>query len=309
MTISAIIRTLNEGEHLPRLLDCLADQTTPVDEVILVDSGSTDNTIEIAERYNCRILQIKKAEFSFGRALNFGCSAATGDVLVILSAHVYPIDNQFIENLVAPITAHDSSITYGRQVGDSRTKFSEARIMLKWFPAQSDWDQRHPFSNNANAAVKRSLWQSLRYDESLTGLEDLDFANRALNLGHKLSYVAEAPIVHVHEETWAGIRNRYRREAIAYSRIFGKTRMNFLKATGLAILNILSDYLDALRSKCFQSNIGSIPKFRISQFMGAWEGFRMHGDVSPKLLERFYYPPSSRASGRETVEIRLDRVS
>ena len=116
----------------------------------------------------------------------------------------------------------------------SETKFSESRVMLKWFPNQNIWDQSHPFSNNANAAVLKSVWQESPYDETLTGLEDLDFAKKALDKGHKIAYVADAPVVHVHEETWSIIRNRYRREAMAYARIVEGSKMSLPSAVGLA---------------------------------------------------------------------------
>ena len=85
--------------------------------------------------------------------------------------------------------------------------------------------QRHPFSSNANALVRTAAWEQLRYREELTGLEDLDFAKRAIESGDFIAYVAEAPVVHVHEESWEVIQNRYRREAIAYKNIYPDAEM------------------------------------------------------------------------------------
>ena len=53
-------------------------------EVIIVDSGSSDKTVEIAHKFDCKILHIKKSEFSFARSLNIGCAAATGDYLLFI---------------------------------------------------------------------------------------------------------------------------------------------------------------------------------------------------------------------------------
>lgn len=181
--VSVVIRALNEGKHIGRLLKGLEQQTVKLDEVILVDSGSTDNTVAIAEAAGCTVVHIAKNEFSFGRALNKGCAAASGDILLFASAHVYPVYNTYVEHIVSAFDRDGVAIAYGRQVGDERTKFSESRVMLKWFPNQNIWDQGHPFSNNANAAVLRSVWKETPYDESLTGLEDLDFAKKALDRG------------------------------------------------------------------------------------------------------------------------------
>lgn len=293
--VSAVIRAYNESKHIGRLLRGLEQQTVRPDEIILVDSGSTDDTVAIAESAGCRIVHIAKEEFSFGRALNRGCAAASGDILLFASAHVYPVYNTYVEHIVNAFDRQGVAIAYGRQVGDERTKFSESRVMLKWFPHQNIWDQGHPFSNNANAAVLKSLWQELPYDESLTGLEDLDFAKKALNRGCKISYVADAPVVHVHEESWSIIRNRYRREAMAYARIVEDAKMSLPNAVGLALSNIASDYKEAIKVNRLRTNVLSIPQFRFAQFIGAWEGFRAPDHVTARLRERFYYPADSKS--------------
>ncbi len=72
---SIIIRTLNEADYLDELLTAIATQKTKnLDyEVILIDSGSKDNTLQIAEQHGCRIQNISRQDFSFGRSLNMGC--------------------------------------------------------------------------------------------------------------------------------------------------------------------------------------------------------------------------------------------
>src|SRR3546814_3021785 len=92
-------------------------------------------------------------------------------------------------------------ISYGKQRGNENTHYSEHQVFAKWFPENSDPCQAQPFCNNANAAIRRSLWQKSPYDEALTGLEDLAWARQALTAGRRIAYVAEAEVVHVHEET------------------------------------------------------------------------------------------------------------
>lgn len=289
-TTSVIIRALNEERHIARLLVGLQRQTTTADEIILVDSGSSDATVQIAERFGARVVHIPKEQFTFGRSLNWGCAAATGDVLIMLSAHVYPVYDTYVEHMLRPFEVPETAVAYGRQVGDERTKYSESRVLLKWFPEESMWDQGHPFSNNANAAVRRTVWEELRYDEDLTGLEDLDFAQRALGKQWAISYVAEAPVVHVHEESWDRIRNRYRREALAYAKITGEQGMPAYDAARLAVANIAADYWHALRDRQLGRSLLSIPAFRVAQFYGAWEGFRSEPTLTEELRRRFYYP-------------------
>jgi glycosyltransferase involved in cell wall biosynthesis len=290
-TISAVIRAFNEEAHLGRLLHGLAAQTQPPDEVILVDSGSSDRTVDVAEAAGARIVTIARDEFTFGRALNRGCEAAGGDALLIVSAHVYPLYDDYLEHLAAPLEHADIALAYGRQVGDHRTKYAESRVMSKWFPKDSVLRQRHPFSSNANALVRRAVWEKLRYREELTGLEDLDFAKRAIESGDAISYVAEAPVVHVHEESWEAIQNRYRREAIAYRDIYPDAEMTRRRAAALALGNVASDWWHAIREHKLAESHADVVRFRLAQFRGAYLGLSSDHAPEAELLRRFYYPP------------------
>jgi glycosyltransferase involved in cell wall biosynthesis len=304
LSVSVVVRALNEAEHLPALFSGLASQTVPPDDVVLVDSGSTDDTVEIAEACGARVVRIRPEDFSFGRSLNVGCSAATGDVLVFVSAHVYPVDDRWLEALVAPFVDDRVALVYGRQTGDHRNKFSELQLMRQWYPDVSDLDQRTPFCNNANCAVRRTWWELLPYDESLTGLEDLDWAHRALDKGGRLVYRADASVVHVHEENFARTRNRYRREAIAHRRIFNDQHLGAVETLGLFAANVGRDYLAAVPRRKLLRNLLSIPTFRAAQYLGTWEGFRTRGEISAELRRRFYYPKgfTPRSATRRSTE-------
>jgi glycosyltransferase involved in cell wall biosynthesis len=291
-TVSIVIRALNEAEHLPALFAGIARQTRQPEQVMLVDSGSTDDSVAISEAAGADIVHIAPEDFSFGRALNVGCTEATGDVLVFVSAHVYPVNEFWMERMIAPFEAHDDvSLVYGRQTGDEDlTAFSEMEIMRRWFPDTSDPDQDHPFCNNANCAVRASVWRELPYDEELTGLEDMAWAKRAQELGHRLWYEAGAPIVHLHDEPFSKTVNRYRREAIAHKKIFGHQKMPAFEALGLFVANTARDYLASVPRRKFFRNIVAIPQFRAAQFWGSWKGFRQDGDPTGTLKRRFYYP-------------------
>lgn len=285
-----MVRALNEADHLPALYSGILRQTRQPDQVVLVDSGSTDDTVAISEAHGADIVHIAPAEFSFGRSLNRGCAAATGDLLVFVSAHVYPIDEHWLANLVEPFERDDVVLTYGRQTGDHRTKFSELQLMRQWYPDASDPDQTTPFCNNANCAVRRSEWERHPYDEDLTGLEDLAWAEAALRRGGKIAYRADATIAHIHDEHFPGIRNRYRREAIAHRRIFHDQRLGAFEALMLFVANVGRDYLAAAARRQLLGNLVDIPSFRAAQYLGTWEGFRSRGEVSAELKRRFYYP-------------------
>ena len=292
-TISLIIRCFNEEAHIGRLLAGAIRQTRPPDEIIVVDSGSTDETLSIASTFDIQIVSIAPDLFSFGHALNVGVAASTAEIAIFASAHVYPMYDTWIEQLIAPLDDGRTALTYGRQQTPPGGRFSEQRLLSQWFPAQSTRRQGHPFCNNANAAIRRSVWDERPYDEQLTGLEDLDWAKHAMEAGHSIAYVAEAPVVHVHDESFKQVINRYRREAIAHKDIYNDQEMGMATAARLAAINIFGDYREALRDGHFQENAVDIPRFRIAQFIGTYRGFSQSGPVTDVLRRRFYYPSTS----------------
>ena len=288
--ISVVIRCLNEAAHLPRLLESISRQTLKPVEVIVVDSGSTDRTIEIARNGGARVVQISPTEFSFGRAINFGARVATGDILVMASAHTYPVDDGWLENLMTPFTDSTVALVYGGQDGDHRSKYSERQLFKQWFPEQDCSDQKHTFCNNANSAVRRTVWASLPYDEEIPALEDIEWAKRAIDRGHKVAYVAKAAIVHVHEEPYGKIYRRYRREAMGLRRIYPWERMSLIQAISLGLSAMISDIKHAAADGVLGSKVGSILMFRSAQYFGTYRGMNEHGGLNSDLRARLYYP-------------------
>jgi rhamnosyltransferase len=290
-SIALIIRCFNEERHIGRLLAGAMGQTRPPDEIIVVDSGSTDDTLSIAADFGVTAVSISRSEFSFGRALNRGMHlAGEHDIGVFASAHVYPVYDTWLEHLVSAFDDPDVALAYGRQQTPAGGRYSEARLLSHWFPAISAPRQSHPFCNNANAAVRREVWEELHYDEDLTGLEDLDWAKRAMARGKAISYVAEAPIVHVHDESAAQIVNRYRREAVAHKQIYTEQRMGVAEAFRLAAINICGDARAAAADHVLSRNLPDILRFRVAQFYGTQRGFSQAGPVPEALRRRFYYP-------------------
>lgn len=287
---SLIIRCYNEVNHLKKLLHGLEEQTMQDFEIVLVDSGSTDGTIQIAESFGVdEIVYIDPESFSFGRALNYGCEAATGEYCVIASAHVYPQHDDWIECLLEKF-AENVALVYGKQRGNDVTTFSENQIFKQWFPDHDIDRQNHPFCNNANAAIRRDLWEEYSYDETLTGLEDVDWAKRVQEDGYQISYASDAQIVHVHDETTQEVFNRYRREAYAHRQIVPSQTFSLLDFLRLFVTSVLSDYRAAWDASVLLPNLLDILKFRLLQFWGTYRGFRKESPITDRLWQRFYYP-------------------
>jgi rhamnosyltransferase len=227
--ISIIIRTFNEERFIGDLLHSIRAQSISLPlEIVLVDSESSDRTIEIVQSFpDVKLVIIKKSQFSFGRALNLGCATASGQILVSISGHCIPADENWLRNLVEPLLGSSkAAFVYGRQIGIAEkwenhpsTRFSERRIFSRHYP-ESGLAPEQPYMNNANSSFLRAAWEINRFDESLPGLEDLKFAIDLLASGRVGVYAPTARVIHLHDENNARVFNRFFREEIARREIF-----------------------------------------------------------------------------------------
>ncbi len=289
---SLVVRTYNESKHLGNLLESVAVQQVasgrPVD-VVVVDSGSLDGTDAIAREHGAHLLRIAKEEFSYGRALNLGCAAGEGEFLVLISGHCLPANENWLEELLRPFSDPAVAMTYGRQVGDDSTKFSEARVYEKYYP-EDQASQGPAFCNNANAAVRRSIWRRFRYDEELTGLEDIELGRRIVSAGFRIAYAPRAVVRHIHDETWPQVRRRYEREAIALRHIHPELHLTALEAVACFASAVWKDCQALIRTTKPLTTLGEIIHYRFNQFVGSWLGNRPHRELSKREKERYFFP-------------------
>ncbi|CAK0779587.1 rhamnosyltransferase [Gammaproteobacteria bacterium] len=289
---SIIIRTLNESQYLESLLQSIATQQTVGIhlEVVIIDSGSTDRTLEIAERHGCHIHHITRKEFSFGRSLNIGCAAACGDILVIISGHCVPIDKRWLQRLCQPLLDGQADYTYGRQLCGLDSYFSECRIFAKYYPEQSCIPQEGFFCNNANAALLRGAWKRHRFDEEITGLEDMELAQRLVRDGGRIAYVADAAVCHYHNETWRQVRRRFEREAIALQKIMPQIHVTLVDTLRYILTSVWKDWVCARRGGRGQAKLSSILRYRWNQYLGSYKGNHEHRKLSHADREKYFFP-------------------
>ena len=301
-TISIVFRALNEEKFFEQAI--LACKSQVLDdglqvEIVLVDSGSTDTTLEIARRHDLKIVHIPKAKFSFGRSLNWGCEAASGDYLAMISAHCIPANDRWLQNLVQPLINGEAEYSYGKQIGDDHNKFSEKQLFAKYFGNQDRIQNEDFFVNNANSCVVRSAWERHRFDEEVTGLEDMVLGKAIIQDGAAIAYCADAPVVHIHEETWAQVRRRYYREALVVRKVLPEVQLGLGDALRYTFAGISNDIWAALENKCLLSKLGEIIAFRTMQYYGSYKGHNELRRLSRKQKEAYYYPVVDRKTRRE----------
>ena len=208
-TASIIIRTKNEAMYLGRCLRQIFRQDYQDFDVILVDSGSTDGTLEIAERFPVQVLTIAPESFTYGYALNVGIAATQAPIVVSLSGHSIPYDSRWLGNLVRRFRDPQVAGAYSRQICHGLTPLYE-RIFVHSLPG-------HPFRipglsdlmfTNAASAIRRDLWERVPFDETLPACEDYAWVLEARAHGYKIRYAPDSVVIHSHRESFARFMRR-----------------------------------------------------------------------------------------------------
>ncbi len=216
---SITIITKNEGPNIGPCLEAVYSQKDvgPF-EVVLVDSGSTDATVEIARRYPVRIEQIPAEAFHHARTRNLATSLTSGPIIVGLSGDAIPASNTWLRNMIANFSDPSVGAVYGRQLpkpgctaerhGTFEMIYGDKKIVKD--PAhRSGAGYRFYHFSDVNAAIRRSIWENTPFPEELKTFEDLGIAKRILDQGWKIVYDPEAAVFHSHRYTSVQLFKRY----------------------------------------------------------------------------------------------------
>ena len=199
MKVSVIATVLNEGPAIRRLLDSLVAQTRAPDEVVIVDGGSSDDTVSILQDYAdqghlpLRVLDEPGANISRGR--NVAVAAASGDVIASTDAGVW-LSPQWLAELVAPFEPAESpQVASGFFVPDPQSVF-EIALGATVLPSLPDINPDRFLPSSRSVAFTRAAWEaSGGYPEWLDYCEDLIFDLRLRDLYHPFAFAPRA-VVH-----------------------------------------------------------------------------------------------------------------
>lgn len=272
--VSVVIRTKNEERYIGEVLGALLRQEIKDFEVIIVDSGSTDRTLEIVRRYDIKLIQMKPEEFTFGRALNMGASAAKGKYVVNLSAHAIPVNSKYLHKLIGNFKGTLVAGVYGKQIPLSGTNLIEVKDYLDGYSDVRKVQTTDCFFSNSNASVRMDIWEKIPFNETFTGSEDWDWAKRAQKLGYQIIYEPEAAVYHSHKEKLLQIYRRAKREAIGMKRIEMERNLDIKNACLNWKNSVKEDYRYLRKNKAeFYWFIYS-PLNRLAKTCGYYNGYK-----------------------------------
>jgi cellulose synthase/poly-beta-1,6-N-acetylglucosamine synthase-like glycosyltransferase len=145
-------------------------------------------------------------------------------------------------------------------------------------------------ADNANSAISRSAWAHYRFDEEVTGLEDMELGQRLVRGGGKVGYIAGACVYHYHLESWRQVERRFEREAIALQKIMPQIHVGPLDALRYIVSSILGDWNSARKQGVWLEKAVEIVKYRFCQYVGSFKGNHEHRKLSHAEKEKYFYP-------------------
>ena len=200
--VGVVIRALNESALIGKCLGALARQDGPFDlDMLLVDSGSTDATVEIARGHGARVLELPPADFDYSRALNDGIEEVRGDLVVVLSAHAIPIGDDWLERMTRWFDNPRVAGVASRQVPWPDAPWMEVHRLGEQFgdTSRTSADDQDVLFSNAASVIRRATWREQPF--VLPAAEDADWAERVTARGWTIVYEADAAVHHSHRES------------------------------------------------------------------------------------------------------------
>jgi glycosyltransferase involved in cell wall biosynthesis len=191
--ISLLVRCFNSGKTLPRLLDKL--DLRAGDEVIVVDSGSQDRTLEIAEARGARVVHAPPP-FNYSKSLNIGFRAARHPWVLVISSHAVPLVANLLGAYREAISRlpEEVVVVYGPCFVDgNRYRPEEDGKIFD----QHTYRQVLHLCGNANTLYRRSIWEAIPFDEAIRTQEDKEWIEAAMAAGKAMTLVSAARAINL----------------------------------------------------------------------------------------------------------------
>jgi rhamnosyltransferase len=271
--ISIVIPVKNGAPWLEKLFQAILRQTLAArTEIIVVDSGSTDESLAIVSRYPVRLLSIDPASFNHGLTRNLGAEAANGEFVVMTVQDALPADVRWLEKLLAGFEDEKVAGVCGQQIvpHDPATNpvqwfrpISAAGHFTYSFPDPASFLSLPPDTrrsvcgwDDVNAMYRRNVLRKLPFRKTTFG-EDAQWAMDALLQGYTIVYNYEARVYHYHHEDPGFCFKRTFTELYLSYRMFGAKP---------AEKSWLRPMLSATRLLMKEKGIGPLKKFRWLQY-------------------------------------------
>jgi rhamnosyltransferase len=259
---SVIVRARDKEDTIEATLSALRSQTVAA-EIVVVDSGSRDRTVEIARRWCDRLIEIPPERFTFGRALNLGAEAASGEIHFSVSAHVCPAERDWMERSLRYYEQERVAATAGvRELPDGSPMGEVLYMDASYAHAHPGWG----FANHASS-WRASVWSDLPFDESLPACEDTEWSWRVLAAGWT---IAIDPLLNVQaRHRWRTAREAYRRQKLEKAAI-----ASFADLPPYRLRDCLREWWSEMPTRRYPPILHRLDYRRLAYLAGKYRGLR-----------------------------------
>lgn len=222
MRISLVMPTWNGGVLLDEVLAAATSQKeVAFDELLAIDSGSRDGTLERLQRHGFKVASIPQREFDHGGTRDRGIALTTGDIVVLLVQDATMQGRDWLAKMVEPFADPQVAGVWCRQIPRPKCQPVLDRRIRGWpgwgdgvtkkrLPEGKRLEDLPPFEqlmtcafDNVASAVRRSVWERFPLGPRRFG-EDVWFGKRVIGAGHTLAHQGGAVVMHSHDRSaWA----------------------------------------------------------------------------------------------------------
>jgi len=299
--ISVIIPVKNGQRYLKSVLEAVFSQEINAKfEVIIVDSGSTDKTLNIIMQYQLTHYRIRETEFNHGLTRNFAISKSQGKYIILMNSDAIPYNNRWMERLVSNLECDQRAAgVYSRQVPHKESHpLTQVRVNRFFTSSKTrresqidkidDYEklsprEKHRFCNfdNVSSCIRRDVWDKIPFPKT-DFAEDLEWSESVLRAGHKIIYEPDSIVYHSHDFS---IFDWYKKNRVNFNKLaslFGLNNINNIyRLLAFFFIYTFRDiyflYKDKRSFTAILSNIHLIPLYSFSgalgQYIGAKEAF------------------------------------
>jgi rhamnosyltransferase len=299
--ISVIIPVKNGGADLGRCLDAIGRQRVeqPV-EIVVADTGSTDETVEIARSRRARVLELPSAGFRHGATRNTAAEHARGDILVFTVQDAYAADRDWLARLSGWLVAAEGIAgVYGRQIPHEGASPPELFFLdflygreprVQRVGGADELSLKTTLFSNVNSAIPRAVWSEFPFADDVFFAEDQDWCRRVLLAGYEVRYDPAAAVCHSHSYNLATAFKRFFDSGASAERGYLAGGSSSSRVLAREALRYARDELAWLVRTGRSRSIPYAAAYELAKFLGVQTGARHR--LLPLWLKRrwSFYP-------------------
>ncbi|MBC7264706.1 MAG: glycosyltransferase family 2 protein [Chloroflexi bacterium] len=304
--VSVVIPTRNAGPEFRVVLEAVFDQVVPFEfEVIVVDSGSTDGTLDICRTFPVLLQTISPQDFGHGTTRNLGCQLAQGKYVLFLVQDARPADSDWMYALVRALEEMpEAAGAYSRHLPRPNADYLSRAIAEYWsrrhpermvqtlgseaeFAALSlEEKQERCTFNNVSGMIRRTVWEKHPLP-NIPYAEDLAWAHAVMQDGWHILYEPQSRVFHSHSRSPAYELRRAYVDGLIVPNIFGEQRPVMSVGQAMSLLrHWLQECITAYFDLALRGRMSSVTPNEISAYLDikGWYRTRFSPEAAWQML-------------------------